>query len=386
MAGWVCGWLAMWLIGYLAGWFCEWLMAGCVALWLWLAGLLCGCLCSWLAMWLAGFGAVPWVSGILASETIEVCSKYGSWDLHLFPGGSRSRLKHTTGRKGLLWEYHDPLIVGCLGQWYGPPSETAGSTALNQDSGNLPCQYITIAGLVFAPHMVLPKGPKGALVGAALGERRSTEKVLEVVKCPWGEPLETRPAKVLKSPHGLLENWQVPDPKVPTSLLDWFWRWHKVVRQVSCPINRSTDWLVICGARFPARWNMPAISSGVQGGFNLSPCWYTCRESGLRCMSIHWSALDMRGIYRSCLGLRWKSRQYCLQYPVLGPYIGSTPLGALVTLSITLPRVCLEMLLVDTLGLTSFFSFILTLSLTFGIFWCPQLLEEHPLIDLPGPK
>ena len=194
-------------------------------------------------MWLAGFGAVyPWVSGILASETIEVCSKYGSWDLHLSPGGSRSRLKHTTGRKGLLWEYHDPLIVGCLGQWYGPPSETAGSTALSQDSGNLPCQYITIAGLVSAPHMVLPKGPKAALVGAALGERRSTEKVLEVVRCPWGEPLETRPAKVLKSPHRHLENWQVPDPKVPTSLLDWFWRWHKVVRQVLS--HQSEHWLV----------------------------------------------------------------------------------------------------------------------------------------------
>ena len=42
------------------------------------------------------------------------------------------------------------------------------------------------------------------------------------------------------------------------------------------------------------------------------------------------------------------------------------------------------MLLVDTLGLTPFLSFILALSLTFGVFWCLQLLEEHPLIDLPG--
>ena len=321
------GWLGLWLASYVADWLSGWLV-------LWVAdGWLCGSMA--VAGWLACY--VELSTPGFRESWLRKPSKYAP---STAVGTSTCPLEVAVpGRKGLLWEYHDPLIVGCLGQWYGPPSETAGSTALSQDSGNLPCQYITIAGLVSAPHMVLPKGPKGALVGAALGERRSTEKVLEVVRCPWGEPLETRPAKVLKSPHGLLEN-----------------------------INRSTDWLVICGARFPARWNMPAISSGVQGGFKLSPCWYTCRESGLRCMSIHWSALDMRGIYRSCLGLRWKSRQYCLQRAVLGPYIGSAPLGALVTLSITLPRVCLEMLLVDTLGLTSFLSFILTLSLTFGIF------------------
>ena len=67
-----------------------------------------------------------------------------------------------------------------------------------------------------------------------------------------------------------------------------------------------------------------------------------------------------------------------------GHVLGLPPLGPLSP--ITLPRVCLEMLLVDTLGLTPFLSFILALSLTFGVFWCPQLLEEHPLIDLPGPK
>ena len=66
----------------------------------------------------------------------------------------------------------------------------------------------------------------------------------------------------------------------------WFGRWHKIVRQVSCPINRSTDWLVIHGARFPALWIMPAMSSGVQEGFKLSPYLGICQESGPRCMSI----------------------------------------------------------------------------------------------------
>ena len=60
--------------------------------------------------------------------------------------------------------------------------------------------------MVSAPHMVQPKGPKGALVGAALAKRRSTEKVIEVANCPCMESLETRPAKDLRSPHGLLEN------------------------------------------------------------------------------------------------------------------------------------------------------------------------------------
>ena len=36
--------------------------------------------------------------------------------------------------------------------------------------------------------MVLAKGPKGALVGAGPAKRRSTEKVIEVVKCPIGDP------------------------------------------------------------------------------------------------------------------------------------------------------------------------------------------------------
>ena len=55
--------------------------------------------------------------------------------------------------------------------------------------------------------MVKPMGPKGALVGAALEERRSMEKVAVAVKGPEGEPEETRPSWVLGSPLGLLENW-----------------------------------------------------------------------------------------------------------------------------------------------------------------------------------
>ena len=63
--------------------------------------------------------------------------------------------------------------------------------------------------------MVIPMGPKGALVGAALEERRSMEKVVVAVKGPKGEPEETRPYWVLGSPLGLLENWWVPDPDPP---------------------------------------------------------------------------------------------------------------------------------------------------------------------------
>ena len=77
---------------------------------------------------------------------------------------------------------------------YGPPIGTAGSKARSPNSERLPCQYITIAGLVFPLHMVKPMGPKGALVGAALEERRSMEKVAVAVKGPEGEPKETRPS------------------------------------------------------------------------------------------------------------------------------------------------------------------------------------------------
>ena len=80
---------------------------------------------------------------------------------------------------------------------------------------------MTIAGLVFALHMVKPMGPKGALVGAALEERRSMEKVAVAVKGPEGEPEETRPSWALGSPLGLLENWWDPDPEVPAARLDW---------------------------------------------------------------------------------------------------------------------------------------------------------------------
>ena len=76
----------------------------------------------------------------------------------------------------------------------------------------------------------------------------------------------------------------------------------------------------------------------------------------------------------------------CLQCPVLGPSIGTTPFGGLVILAITLPWVVLEVVLVDALGLASFLPLVLTLSFAFGISWCLQLLEEHPLIDLPGPE
>ena len=102
-----------------------------------------------------------------------------------------------------------------------PFSGTAGSKARSPNSESLPCQYITIAGLVFVPHMVIPMGPKGALVGAALEERRSMEKVVVAVRGPKGEPEETRPYWVLGSPFGLLENWWVPDPEVPAARLDW---------------------------------------------------------------------------------------------------------------------------------------------------------------------
>ena len=71
-----------------------------------------------------------------------------------------------------------------------------------------------------------------------------------------------------------------------------------VVRQVSCPINRSPDWLVIRGARFPALWIMPAMSSGVQEGSSFPVVW----ESGLHCMSIHWPSLGRHGIGPSSLG------------------------------------------------------------------------------------
>ena len=41
--------------------------------------------------------------------------------------------------------------------------------------------------------MVILMGPKGTLVGAALEERRSMEKVVVAAKGPKGEPEETRP-------------------------------------------------------------------------------------------------------------------------------------------------------------------------------------------------
>ena len=76
----------------------------------------------------------------------------------------------------------------------------------------------------------------------------------------------------------------------------------------------------------------------------------------------------------------------CLQCPVLGPSIGSTPFGGLVVLATALPRVVLEMVLVDALGLTSFLSFVLALSFAFGFSRCLQLLEEHTFVDLSSPE
>ena len=155
----------------------------------------CHCLCLWpqrpqglrtpsnrvlVYLWL--------VWGSLVSETNEVCSKSGNLDLPPSLECGRSRLRHTTGNRGLLWGYPDPLSVWCLGRWCGPQIGTAGSKARSQDSESLPCQYITIAGLVSVPHMVILMGPKGALVWAALGERRSMERVFVNVKCPKGEP------------------------------------------------------------------------------------------------------------------------------------------------------------------------------------------------------
>ena len=76
----------------------------------------------------------------------------------------------------------------------------------------------------------------------------------------------------------------------------------------------------------------------------------------------------------------------CLQCPILRPSIGTTAFGGLVILAITLAGVVLQVVLVDTFGLTSFLPLVLTLSFAFRISWCLQLLEEHPLIDLPGPE
>ena len=350
----VAGWLACYVAAYVAGWLC-----GSLALEL----------------------STPGVSGILASETIEVCSKYGSWDLHLSPGGSRSRLKHTTARKGLLWEYHDPLIVRMSRAMIWPSKWDCrlNSTESRLWESALPVYNNSWPGVCTS-------------YGATEGSQRSpcwSRSGREAVhgKSSWscemslGEAIGDPPRKSFEeSPWtpGELTGSGREGADLPVGLV-------LTLAQSSPPgllPHQSEHWLArhLWGA-FPRSLEHAGYKLRCPGGFKLSPCWYTCRESGLRCMSIHWSALDMRGIYRSCLGLRWKSRQYCLQCPVLGPYIGSAPLGALVTLSITLPRVCLEMLLVDTLGLTSFLSFILTLSLTFGIFWCPQLLEEHPLID-----
>ena len=47
------------------------------------------------------------------------------------------------------------------------------------------------------------------------------EKGFAVVECPDREPKETRPSGFLVSPLGLLENWWVPDPKVPAAMLNW---------------------------------------------------------------------------------------------------------------------------------------------------------------------
>ena len=101
----------------------------------------------------------------------------------------------------------------------------------------------------------------------------------------------------------------------------------------------------------------------------------------------------MHGICRSCLAGMFKMEVSavldpigCLQCPVLRPSIGTTRFGGLVVLATTLPWVVLEVVLVDALGLTSFLPLVLTLSFAFGISRCLQLLEEHPLVDLPGPE
>ena len=173
----------------------------------------------------------------------------------------------------------------------------------------------------------------------------------------------------------------------------WFGRWHKVVSQVSCPINRSTDWLVIRGARFPALWIMPAMSSGVQEGSSFPLVWTFVR----RVVSVARPSIDSHWASMGSAAVPWAGMFKmeisavldpigCLQCPVLGPSIGTTPFGGLVILAITLPWVVLEVVLVDALGLASFLPLVLTLSFAFGISWCLQLLEEHPLIDLPGPE
>ena len=196
------------------------------------------------------------------------------------------------------------------------------------------------------------------------------EKVAVAVKGFEGEPEETRPSWVLGSPLGLLENWWDP-------------------RQVSCPINRSPDWLVIRGARFPALWIMP----GVQEGSSFPLVWtLVWRVVSIACPSIdpHWAsmgsaAVPWAGMFEMEITAILDSIG-CLKCPVLRPSIGTTPFGGLVILAITLAWVVLQVVLVDALGLASFLPLVLALAFAFGISRRLQLLEEHTFIDLPGPE
>ena len=109
----------------------------------------------------------------------------------------------------------------------------------------------------------------------------------------------------------------------------WFGRWHKVIRQVSCPINRSPDWLVIRGARFPALWIMPAMSSGVQEGSSfplfghLSGEWSPLHVHPLTLTGQAWDRPQFPG--QVCL--RWKSRQYWTPLGAWSAQFWGHPLG-----------------------------------------------------------
>ena len=103
-------------------------------------------------------------------------------------------------------------------------------------------------------------------------------------------------SRAVISPLGLLENWWVPDPKVPTALLDWktvVW----TLAQNSPPgllSHRSEHGLArhSWGA-FPRSLDHAGYELGGPGGFKLSPCLCICQGSGVlsSLRSSEWSRL-----------------------------------------------------------------------------------------------
>ena len=137
---------------------------------------------------------------------------------------------------------------------------------------------------------------------------------------------------------------------------------------------------------------MPAMSSGVQEGSSFPLAWTFVRgvvsvarpSIDPHRASMRSAAVPLAGMFEVEVPAVLDPIG-CLQCPVLRPSIGTTSFGGLVTLAITLAGVDLQVVLVGTL-LASFLPLVLTLSFAFRISWCLQLLEEHPLIDLPGPE